>query len=79
MEERRQEKAAATEAKKKEKTRINLEASIVDLETRVEEIHDELCKEEVFTDHLLSLRLTEELTEKKAQLEAIYHAWVEAH
>lgn len=79
MEERRLEKAAATEAKKKEKALSNLEASIMDLETRINEIHDELCKEEVFTDHRLSLSLTEELTEKKAELDTIYHAWVEAH
>lgn len=79
MQERRLEKEAGVLAKKKEKKLKGMEEDIAVLEALIQDIHDALCTEAVFTDHHLSLSLTSELSEKKAQLEAIYHAWMEAH
>jgi ATP-binding cassette subfamily F protein 3 len=79
MAERRLEKEALTLAKKREKALKQMEATIMTLEARIQEIHDELCSEAAFSDHHRTLALTEELADKKTQLEAIYQAWLEAH
>ncbi len=73
-------------AKKEERERRRLERQLSEAETRIEElekeirqIEEDLCLEEVFTDHLLSASYSQKLTEAKESLGLAYDDWVRFH
>ncbi|MFT9848886.1 ABC-F family ATP-binding cassette domain-containing protein [Aneurinibacillus sp. REN35] len=69
------------EAKKVERQRQRrieqLEKAIEEIEEAIAVLEEELCKPEVFQDHEKSLKLTEDIESKKAELETCLEEWTD--
>ncbi len=76
MEERRRAKEAQTQQKRLEKERKRLEESIADTEAKIEWIQNEMCKEEVYTDHEQIAVYQSDLNRLKDLIAETYETWI---
>jgi len=79
MEERRRVKEAQTQQKRLERERKRLEDSIAETEEKIEWIQSEMCREEVYTDHIKIASYQSELNRLKELLAESYEAWIGLH
>jgi ATP-binding cassette subfamily F protein 3 len=76
-EERRLKKQAETARRREEKELKKLEQDIENLEIRIHEIEEEMCREDVLSDYLKLDALSRELEESKAILDGYYNKWMQ--
>ncbi len=76
-EERRLKKQAETARRREEKELKKLEQDIENLEIRIHEIEEEMCREDVLSDYLKLDALSRELEESKATLDGYYNKWMQ--
>lgn len=74
-------KAKEEEAKKRKRERelAAVETGIISLEEEIRRLEEEMCTEEVYSDHLLSASYSQKLEKAKADLDAAYARWTELH
>ena len=76
MDERRRNKEAQAQQKRLERERKRLEASIADTEAEIERIQNEMCREEVYTDHQKVAACQIDLDRLKDFLKETYETWI---
>ncbi|MGI6737005.1 MAG: ABC-F family ATP-binding cassette domain-containing protein [Anaerovoracaceae bacterium] len=76
-EERRQQKAREAEERRRRRRREAAEAKILETEARIEELKEEMCREEVQQDYVRLGSLNEELQQLEAALPQLYEQWTE--
>ncbi len=79
MEERRRAKEAQTQQKRLEKERKRMEDSIAETEGKIEWIQNEMCREEVYSDHEKISSYQSELNRLRELLSETYEAWIALH
>lgn len=73
--ERRREKDRQKEERQLKKQIKDIEESIHAAEIKIEELENELCKEEIFSDHTKSLEISTEIESLKKSTEDLYELW----
>ncbi len=76
---RKKEKERLAQERKLKKDLSSIEAEIAETEAKIEEIHHELCEEEVFSSLEKSTELNDEISILSARLEELYEKWEELH
>jgi ATPase components of ABC transporters with duplicated ATPase domains len=76
MEARRRDKEAQTQLKRIEKEKKRLEDSIAELEIKIVWLQEEMCKEEVYTDHEKISVFQSDLDHSKELLSQTYESWI---
>ena len=76
-EERALKKKQEAEERRLRREKEQLEALIEELETKIAQTEEEMCKPENLTDHQLLHRLSEENTALKDALDAAYERWMD--
>jgi ATP-binding cassette subfamily F protein 3 len=79
MEERRRNKEEQARQKRLEKNRKRLEDAIAETEAKMEWIQKEMCREEVYTDHVKTASCQSDLNRLKESLAEAYEAWMALH
>ena len=79
LEERRRAKEAQTQQKRIERERKRLEDSIAETETKIEQVQREMCREEIYTDHVKIASCQSDLNRLKEELSETYEAWIALH
>ncbi|HWQ77216.1 MAG TPA: ABC-F type ribosomal protection protein [Anaerovoracaceae bacterium] len=79
MEERRRNKEEQMRQKRLEKDRKRMEDSIAETEAKIERIQSEMCREEVYTDHVKIAAYQSDLNSLKELLAETYEAWIALH
>jgi ATP-binding cassette subfamily F protein 3 len=79
MEARKRDKELQAQQKRKEKERIRLEAAIAELETKIEWIQSEMCREEIYSDHEKIALYQDDLKNAQELLSNTYEAWILVH
>ena len=74
---RRKEKEKEQEERRKRKERQQLEEKIMELELKINELHEYMCLEEVFTNHEKMWEADRQLKEAEAELDSCYDLWAE--
>lgn len=69
------EKQAQKIERKRQKKIEKLEAQIHELEQQITQINEALCTQEVYSDHVKALELSEQKSELEAKLEECYSLW----
>lgn len=75
-EERKQFKEKQAEQRRRERKLQDYEERIASLETSIEELQAELCKEEIYTDFEKAAQCDTKLREAKDELDRIYEEWL---
>jgi ATP-binding cassette subfamily F protein 3 len=75
-EQRRLNKELEAKERRKEREQKRLENEIERLETKIAELQGEMCKEEVFSNHVLLSQYHEESENLKTQLSETYNNWL---
>ena len=65
------------EERRKKKERKELEEKILELELKIQDLHEYMCLEEVFTNHEKMWEANRELKEAESKLEEYYDLWAE--
>lgn len=76
MEARRRDKEAQAQQRRLEKERKRMEDSIAETEAKIEWIQSEMCREEVYTDHVKIAAYQGDLNHLKELLSKTYEAWI---
>lgn len=76
---RRRDKEAQTLQRRQEKEMKRLEDSIAELESKIEWYHEEMCKEEVYSDHEKVAEIQQNLDQAKELLSQTYESWFALH
>ncbi|HML36028.1 MAG TPA: ABC-F type ribosomal protection protein [Bacillota bacterium] len=76
MEARRRDKEAQAQQRRLEKERKRVEDSIAETEAKIEWIQSEMCREEVYTDHVKIDAYQSDLNRLKELLSEAYEAWI---
>lgn len=76
MEIRRRDKEAQAQQRRLEKERKRMEDSIAETEAKIEWIQSEMCREEVYTDHVKIAAYQSDLNRLKELLTETYEAWI---
>jgi len=76
---RKKEKERLAQERKSKKDLSSIEDEIAETEAKIEEIHNELCKEEIFSSLEKSTELNDEISILNARLEELYAKWEELH
>jgi len=79
LEERRRAKEAQTQQKRIERERKRLEDSIAETEAKIEQVQREMCREEIYTDHVKSASCQSDLNRLQEELSETYEAWIALH
>lgn len=79
MEERRRAKEMQTQQRRLEKERKRLEDLIAETEIKIEQIQNEMCREEIYTDHIKFAEHQSDLNGLKDYLSEIYESWIAIH
>ena len=74
---RRKEKEKEQEERRKRKERQQLEEKIMELALKINELHEYMCLEEVFTNHEKMWEADRQLKEAEAELDSCYDLWAE--
>lgn len=77
MEERRKNKEMQAQERRKERALKAHEEKIDELETEIQKLEAEMCKEENFSDHEKLVEYGQKLNNAKEALAATYEAWME--
>ena len=76
-ERRRLQKEKEAEERRLKRHREALEKEIQTLEDEIKDLEDQLCKEEVITDHMKLAEISKILTDKKDDLDQRYESWLQ--
>ncbi|MDO5708164.1 MAG: ABC-F family ATP-binding cassette domain-containing protein [Andreesenia angusta] len=74
---KRKSKAQQREESNRKKKIKSLEDEIAKIELEIEKFENDLCKEEIYSDHEKSLEINNKIEENKLILEDIYNKWLE--
>ncbi len=79
MEARRKSKEEEAKRRRLERDLAETEASIATLEEDIQNWKLEMCKEEIYSDHVLSASYLQKIEEAESALNAAYEYWAELH
>ncbi len=79
MEARRKSKEEEAKRRRLERDLADAEASIATLEEDIHNWKFEMCKEEIYSDHVLSASYLQRIEEAESALNATYERWAELH
>ncbi len=74
---RKKNKEIEAKERKKAREQKKLEEKIAELEQEIEELEAEMCKEEIFSDHVLLAEYHEKMEVCKSTLTEVYDNWIE--
>lgn len=76
-EQKKKEKAIEEEKRRKRREHQHLEEEIMNLEIKINELHEYMCREDVFSDRDKMLEADYQLKKAEARLEELYDLWAE--
>ena len=76
-EQRKKEKALEEEKRRKRREHRHLEEEIMNLEIKINELHEYMCREDVFSNRDKMLEADYQLKKAEAQLEDLYELWAD--
>ncbi|MFA5636784.1 MAG: hypothetical protein WC977_12880, partial [Anaerovoracaceae bacterium] len=79
MEARRKSKEEEAQKRRLDRDLADTEASIATLEKDIHNWKLEMCKEEIYSDHVLSASYLEKIEEAESSLNSAYERWAELH